>query len=193
MCKARNSLGEIARCGRRRLMWGIIRRLFNRRTEPSEVPRPDILSKALRHTSFDPRAKRDAELLSGGFMYSDEMPARWYRDTDEGGYAFRFLIGFRGSLIRQEPMEHLRPIWDEVYRLCPHWPGFRSERCDPTLREELEHELRRNCRSAIRALRQAFGKARGKKSRLSAKKTDTEPNATADFPNSAPSDRSPER
>lgn len=174
-------------------MWGIIRRFFKQRTEPSEIPRPDILAKALRQTIFDPKARREAELFSGGFMYSDEMPAWSYRDTHEGGYAFRCLIGFRASLIRQEPREDLRPIWNEIYRLCPHWPGFRSERCDPTLRDELERELRHNCRSTVRALRQAFGKDRGKKLGPSVNKTDTEPNAAAEFPNSASSDWSPEQ
>lgn len=156
-------------------MWGIIRRFFTRRAEPSDVPLPRVLAKALRHTRFDPNARRSAELFSGGFMYSDEMPARWYLDSNDGGYAFRRLIGFRASLIRAEPMEYLRPIWDEIQRLCPHWPGFRSERRDPALREELERELRHNCRSTVRALREVFGKRRRKRLGESSGESGAEP------------------
>src|SRR5689334_3820530 len=102
----------------RTFMWSIIRRFFTRRAEPSDVPLPRVLAKALRRTRFDPSASRSAELFSGGFMYSDEMPAKWYFDPNDGGYAFRRLIAFRASLIRGEPMEHLQPIWDEIQRLC---------------------------------------------------------------------------
>jgi hypothetical protein len=140
-------------------VWGFITRLFARRPERSDVPRPDILARAIRRCRYSPAATRSAELMSGGFMWSDEMPARWYFDPDYG-YTFRFLIGFRASLIRGEPMEGLRPIWDEVRRLCPQWPGFRPERSDPALREELERELRSTCRSVTRALRQTFGRPR---------------------------------
>jgi hypothetical protein len=135
-------------------MWNLLRTIVTRRSTPPDAPLPDVLARALRHTSFDPNATRSAELFSGGFMYSDEMPARWCFDPDDGKYAFRLLIAFRASLIRGEPVEDLRPIWQEIHPLCPHWPGFRLERCDPALREELKRELRRTCRSVVRALRQ---------------------------------------
>ena len=73
-------------------MWSIIRRFLRWPSKPSDVPLPRVLAKALRHTRFDPNATRSAELFSGGFMYSDEMPASWYFDPNDGGYAFRALV-----------------------------------------------------------------------------------------------------
>jgi hypothetical protein len=90
--------------------------------------------------------------MSGGFLWSDEKPAGWYLDSDNGD-TFRLLVGYRGSLIRGHPMEGLRLVWDEVRRLCPHWPGFRPDRAAPALRDELERELRSACRTVVRALR----------------------------------------
>ena len=134
-------------------MWGFITRLFTRRPERSDDPRPDILTRAIRRCRYSPAATRSAELMSGGFMWSDEMPARWYFDPDYG-YTFRLLIGFRASLIRGEPIEGLRPIWDKVRRLCPQWPGFRPERSDPVLREEFA----RSCAAPAGRSRGRFGK-----------------------------------
>ena len=117
-----------------------------------DTPSPAILAHAIQHCQFHPDAKRSAELLSGGFMWSDERPEAAYIDS-ENDYLFRFLIGFRASLIRGEPMEELRPVWDELQRLCPSWPGFRPERSDPALHDELKRELLKNCRYSTRALR----------------------------------------
>jgi hypothetical protein len=158
-------------------VWGFISRLLGVPRDRSLLPRPAVLVRALRRTRYSPAATRSAELMSGGFMWSDEMPAWWYFDPDHG-YAFRFLIGFRASVIRGEPMESLRPIWNEVQRQCPRWPGFRPERSDPALRPELERELRGTCRSVARALRQAFGKAR-KRPAAPGQAPEAEPSAPA--------------
>jgi hypothetical protein len=56
-----------------------------------------------------------------------------------GSWAFRFLMGYRASLIRGIPREELRPPWDQLLR---EWPGFRPERHDPTLAAELDRECR---------------------------------------------------
>lgn len=138
-------------------MWNFIHRLFGKRPDG---PLPSVLAKALRHTRFDPMATRSAELMSGGFMYSDEMPAPWYFDPHHGRYAFRLLVAYRASVIRGHPVEYLKPLWVEVQRRCPHWPGFRPERSDPALREDLERELRGTCRSVLREVRRVFGKKR---------------------------------
>src|ERR1700689_1212629 len=91
-----------------------------------KLPDAELLLKQLRGLKFNPNATRDFELMSGGFIWSDERP----RDYDDvvTGYAFRFLIGFRASLIHGKPREELRFVWDAVWAGCPDWPGFRPER-----------------------------------------------------------------
>ncbi len=60
-----------------------------------------------------------------------------------GSWAFRFLMGYRASLIRGSPREELRPPWDQLLRECPEWPGFRPERRDSSLATELDRASRR--------------------------------------------------
>jgi hypothetical protein len=52
-------------------------------------------------------------------------------------------MGYRASLIRGSPREELRPPWDQLFQECPEWPGFRPERRDPSLANELDRESRR--------------------------------------------------
>ena len=73
-------------------MWSIIRRIFTRRPKHSDAPQPRVLAKALPHTRYNATATRSAEFFSGGFMYSDKVPASWYFDPNDGGYAFPVLL-----------------------------------------------------------------------------------------------------
>src|SRR2546423_820147 len=108
------------------------------------MPKPAILTKALRGLRHDPQATRSYEMMSGAFVWSDERPAD-YCDV-EADYAFRFLIGYRASLVRGEPREELRSIWEAVSEACPEWPGFRPERCSTDLAGDLDDASNRMVR-----------------------------------------------
>jgi hypothetical protein len=82
--------------------------------------------------------------MSGGFAWSDErLPQSSTACMAHGSWVFRFVMGYRVSLIRGAPREELRPAWDQLLRECPDWPGFRPERSDPSLATELDRESRR--------------------------------------------------
>jgi hypothetical protein len=127
--------------------------------EASKSAAIELLVKQLRGLIYDPNATKYFELMSGGFIWSDEKP----RDYDDvaAGYAFRFLIGFRASIIGGKPREDLRFVWDAVRAACPEWPGFRPERGSRGLAEELDsandRAMRRLC-----ALDRLFGRDAGK-------------------------------
>jgi hypothetical protein len=105
---------------------------------------PDEALAILREAQWDPFASRSYEIMSGGFRWSDEC---WGDVTpicmEQGSWAFRYVLGYRAWLIRGVPREELRLPWDQLLRACPEWPGFRPERCSPTLAGELQIEDQR--------------------------------------------------
>jgi hypothetical protein len=118
------------------------------------MPKPEKLIPHLQALCYDPAAERSYEMMSGGFMWSDELPpSDVYFDPHDGDYALRFLLGYRASLIRGRPDEGLRPVWDAVLAACPNWPGFRSERCSVSLAAELEKEGKASMRHLERISR----------------------------------------
>lgn len=92
---------------------------------------------------FDRSAIRSTHLQAGGFVWSDETPDL-HPDGDFPVPVTRFmiaLISYRETLMRGHPHEPFTPFWDQFQRSCPTWPGFRPERCDSSLIEELDREL----------------------------------------------------
>lgn len=125
------------------------------------MPKPEKLILHLRALSYDLGAVRSYEMMSGGFIWSDELPpSDRYSEARDGDYALRFLFGYRASLIRGRPDESLRPVWDAVLAACPSWPGFRPERCSGSLAPELEQEGKRAMRRLDRYSR-VLDKERG--------------------------------
>jgi hypothetical protein len=118
-------------------------------------PNAELLIKKLRGLKYDPNATRSFELMSGGFLWSDERPGDY--DDVAAGYAFRLLIGFRASLICGKPREELRFVWDALRAGNPDWPGFRAERLDTALVEELDSENGRAMRR-LEAMVRLFGR-----------------------------------
>jgi len=112
----------------------------------------------LRQARFDPNATRRFEIMSGGFVWSDE---RLLEDVhfslhNSSNYAVRALMGYRSSLIEGKPSENYRLPWDQLLRECPDWAGFRAERSRPSLASELAAEwrkVRRGCIQMERELR----------------------------------------
>ena len=119
------------------------------------MPTPEILIEHLRGLTVDPSATRHFEMMSGGFLWSDEKPAG-YSDS-AADYPLRHLLAYRASLVRGQPREELRSVWDAVLAACPQWPGFLPERCSPALAEELERAYKSSMRSLDR-LDRAFSK-----------------------------------
>ena len=54
---------------------------------------------------------------------------------------FQGLLWYRKSLIQEEPFGSFTEFWDAFKKACPTWPGFRPERCDPSLRDELNFDV----------------------------------------------------
>jgi hypothetical protein len=50
----------------------------------------------------------------------------------------RYLVAYRAGLIRGEEDERFRDVWQAMVANYPDWPGLRSERRSPELREQLE-------------------------------------------------------
>jgi hypothetical protein len=102
-------------------------RLRGMPTDPAGGP---LFSRAalglLDRRRFDPSARGQFEYLSGGLIWPDEFPA--FGATVCRGDAFRYLIAFRASITLGEERDEFRPVWEQVVRHAPHWPGLRPER-----------------------------------------------------------------
>jgi hypothetical protein len=97
----------------------------------------------LRRTRYNPAARPSLELVSGSFLGGDEVAdyvefvahcraQGWLRDWEP--------VGYRTSVIQGRPNEGVRRGWEELWEMCPDWPGFREERYDQALRAELERQ-----------------------------------------------------
>jgi hypothetical protein len=107
---------------------------------------PDEAIAILRQAVFDPAAVPFYEVMSDSLWWPDEL----VRDTSEicrrhNSWTFRFLMGFRGTVISGKPDIRLRTTWQQVAETCPAWPGLREERNSPALANELRRERRRQC------------------------------------------------
>jgi hypothetical protein len=77
--------------------------------------------------------------MSGGFVWEDEFPEEALDACKRAGsWAFRWVIGYRASLVMGKPRDELRPAWDQLARECPEWPGFRPDRQRAEWKERLE-------------------------------------------------------
>ena len=89
--------------------------------------------------SYDPDATRDIEMFGAAFVWSDEKPDfDELEDTIQVTRFFQYLLWYRKSLIEQTPFTAFTEYWDAFRDACPTWPGFRPDRCDATLRSELD-------------------------------------------------------
>ena len=102
---------------------------------------PDAALTILRQARWALDAERTFELMSGGFVWSDERLGDIAGIcTEVDNWAFRFVIGYRASLIRGALRTELRGPWDQLRIACPDWPGFRPERADHSLKDALDAE-----------------------------------------------------
>jgi hypothetical protein len=84
----------------------------------------------------DPNARVSFEMMSGGLVWSDELPA-WDQMEPGESHCLRAIWRFRSSLILGCPAEKYRPYWEEAQQLFPNWPGFHLQRRDSQWRQFL--------------------------------------------------------
>ena len=100
---------------------------------------------SIKQLTLDPNARCQYELLSGGLVWSDEFTITILNELSGLGeepiaHIFRYLWAYRSSLIEKQERQEFRHIWTEMLTTFPDWPGFRSERSSPDLKERLIKE-----------------------------------------------------
>ncbi len=85
----------------------------------SIIPHLKVLSKTK-------DAKRFFDLMSGGFVWSDE---KIYGLTENELGCLRAIFRYRTSLIVKEPDHRFEELWKDLKLKCPSWIGFDIERC----------------------------------------------------------------
>jgi len=109
----------------------------------------------LRRAFWQPDARRFYEMMTGSFWWTDELIQEVAQlCSGRNNWSFRYLMAYRASLIRGKPNEGFCPVWDQIIRECPNWPGLRPERSSVSLATELHHEGRKQCVAFLRWERQ---------------------------------------
>jgi hypothetical protein len=104
--------------------------------------------------SFDPAACGQFEWLSGGLMWADEFPPLGTpeRQAMSQAGAVGCLLAARAAVTLGQDSGFL-PVWEQVARHAPNWPGLRPERRGEAALRRLRAALRRQdrCLAAIEA------------------------------------------
>ncbi|HJZ54122.1 MAG TPA: hypothetical protein VKE74_04160 [Gemmataceae bacterium] len=97
---------------------------------------------------YDPTAKASYELMSGGLIWADEFPEFGSEEfrVMAPGFAYRKLVAYRADLTLGEERIEFRPVWEQVVRFAPDWPGLRPERRGERARQRLMAAKRREAR-----------------------------------------------
>ncbi|MDB5307465.1 MAG: hypothetical protein JWO38_1667 [Gemmataceae bacterium] len=95
---------------------------------------------------FEPAARGVFEWLSGGLMWPDEFPfgTPERRAMSEAG-SIGCLLACRASLTLGQ-QTGLYPLWEQVLRHAPNWPGLRPERRGAAALRRLRAALRKQDR-----------------------------------------------
>jgi hypothetical protein len=98
--------------------------------------------------AYNPAARGRYELMSGGLIWDDEFPSlgspEW--QTIKPIFVYRYLIAYRASITLGEERLDCRPVWEQVLRHAPNWPGLREDRRDERARRRLLAAKRREAR-----------------------------------------------
>jgi hypothetical protein len=98
--------------------------------------------------AYSPMARASYDLMSGGLMWPDEFPrcgsAAWMEISPN--WVYRYLMAYRASITLGEERAEFRPVWEQVARHAPHWPGLRAERRGDKARRRLLAAKRRQAR-----------------------------------------------
>ena len=93
---------------------------------------------------FDPVARGRFELMSGGLMWPDQFPPAGSVEGELvcAQWVHRYLIAYRRALTLGEDRAEFLPVWEQVARLAPNWPGLRPERRGERAARRLRAALR---------------------------------------------------
>lgn len=99
----------------------------------------------LNRMPFDPIARAQFELMSGGLIWPDEFPPfgspEWLNVSPN--WVYRYLLSYRASITLGEERAEFRLVWEQVVQQAPNWPGLRSERRGERALRRLRAALRR--------------------------------------------------
>lgn len=115
---------------------------------------------------FSDKAHPFYEIMSDALMWDDEKANL---PISELGW-FRAALAYRSSVILAQPRTEFEPIWNSLKRIAPKWPGFRPERCTPSL--ELVDILNRQRKILKRELDRLDAAASGRSKLLAGGKHD---------------------
>lgn len=93
----------------------------------------------------DPHARVRHEWMSGGLVWSDELPP-WESLEPCECHCLRPIWRYRSSLIMGSPEEQYRPVWEQAQLLFPQWPGFLPHRQQPIWRDFFIEQEAKVCR-----------------------------------------------
>jgi hypothetical protein len=115
----------------------------------------------LERMPFAPTARASFEWLSGGLMWVDEFPpvGTSERQAMSQSGAIGSLLAARAALTLGEKSAFL-PVWEQVARQAPNWPGLRPERRGKLALRRLRAGLRLldRCLAAMEAQEQRESK-----------------------------------
>lgn len=117
----------------------LLRKTFHIR--PKRVRLNDFLDPLilkLKRQKLDKDASFICDVMSGGFIWSDErIPGLKRNETG----CLKAIFRYRTNLIVQENDYRFEALWDELKKKYPEWIGFDPSRCSP--REELQLQYRK--------------------------------------------------
>jgi hypothetical protein len=98
-------------------------------TPDNSLLTPDFekYARLLDDLAFRKSARQLYEVMSGSVMWDDEKASIPFSQL---GW-FRAALAYRSSVILGKPRIEFEPVWRELQRVAPNWPGFRAERCTP--------------------------------------------------------------
>ena len=87
---------------------------------------------------LDPSATVHYEWLSGGLVWSDELPRdEAARRVVTRSHAFKYVLAYRASVTVGKERAEFRPHWEQVQTHAPHWPGLQPDRRNDEARSRL--------------------------------------------------------
>jgi hypothetical protein len=93
---------------------------------------------------FDPTARGGFDAGSRALVWPDEFPPSGsLAAAAVSPHRRSYLLAFRAALTLAEEAPEVRPVWEQVTRHAPHWPGLRADRHGPRARHRLLAARRR--------------------------------------------------
>ena len=98
----------------------------------------------LNNMEFDENATYFYEVMSGGFLWSDEFPDiasdEW--KNFEHDFIYRYLLALRREVMLWTKDKEKHPLWKQVLSEAPQWPGLKQERLSGRIVKRLKAAIR---------------------------------------------------